>query len=120
MTMISTPPISRTPLHHWHEAHGARFLTSDGWQVPAVYTSAERETAAALTGLALADISAVAKMNLLGAGVPTAVQFLAGDSPAARPRGVARLTGNSPVLACRLAGDHLLLLASTPNPAVFQ
>lgn len=51
-------PVARTPLHHWHAAHGAHFIDVDGWQVVAAYSSAEPEAAAARAGLGLADISA--------------------------------------------------------------
>jgi glycine cleavage system aminomethyltransferase T len=53
------PPIARTPLHHWHAAHGARFVERDGWQVVAAYSQAEREAEAAGAGLGLADLTAV-------------------------------------------------------------
>ncbi|HEV3263081.1 MAG TPA: hypothetical protein VG013_39975 [Gemmataceae bacterium] len=106
-------PLARTPLHHWHARHGARFIESDGWQLAAVYSSIDREVAAARSGLALADISAFAKTSWRGAGVPALAGALAGDSAASRPRGVATLPTNGPALACRLTGDHLLLLAPT-------
>ena len=44
-------PALRSPLHHWHQSHGARMDTIDGWEVPAVYASAEQETATARAGL---------------------------------------------------------------------
>jgi glycine cleavage system aminomethyltransferase T len=114
------PPLARTPLHSWHAAHGARFVTSNGWYLPAVYSTVERETAAARTGLALADVSAVAKISLLGPGVPAAVQALAGDGPAPQVRAVVPWPGENRTLACRLSADHLLLLAKTCNPAVLH
>jgi hypothetical protein len=69
--MLNAPsPVARTPLHHWHAAHGARFADLDGWQVVAGYGALEREVAAARGGLGLADISAFKKINLHGPGVP--------------------------------------------------
>jgi glycine cleavage system aminomethyltransferase T len=53
--------MARTPLHHWHAAHGARFLDRDGWQVVAAYADPEREAETARTGLGLADNSAFLK-----------------------------------------------------------
>jgi sarcosine oxidase subunit alpha len=103
--------VARTPLHHWHTAHGARFAERDGWQVVAAYSSWEPEAAAARAGLGLADVSAFAKVSLRGAGVPSLTQALAPDCAALRPRGVASLSDGS-TLACRLTDDHLLLLAS--------
>jgi heterotetrameric sarcosine oxidase gamma subunit len=51
-------PVARTPLHHWHAAHGARFIDRGGWQVVAAFADARREADAARAGLGLADISA--------------------------------------------------------------
>jgi glycine cleavage system aminomethyltransferase T len=106
-------PVARTPLHHWHTAHGACLTDRDGWQVVAAYTDAGREGAAARAGLGLADISASAKVSLRGTGVPALVEALLPDGAAPRPRGAASLPGE-PALACRLTDDHLLLLASPP------
>src|SRR6516165_3812712 len=105
--------VARTPLHHWHAAHGARFTDRDGWQVVASYTEARREADAARTSLGLADISASAKVSLRGVGVPSLVEALLPDGAARRPGGVAALPGE-PALACRLTDDHLLFLASPP------
>jgi heterotetrameric sarcosine oxidase gamma subunit len=107
---------ARTPLQHWHTAQGARFAESDGWQLPQVYSSVEAETAAARTGLALADLSAFAKISLQGRGVAALTRALIGDGPATRPLGVAALTADGPALACRLTEDHLLLLTEMTNP----
>jgi glycine cleavage system aminomethyltransferase T len=107
--------VARTPLHDWHAAAGARFADLDGWQVPAAYAGAERETAAAAAGLALADVSAFAKVSLLTWDESTFNRILPAGSPASRPGGVALLAAENPVLACRLTADHLLLLATAPG-----
>ena len=114
MTLF-TNPRSQSPLHHWHVAHGARLVEANGWQVPAVYSSTDREIAAARAGVALADISSWAKRSLHGRGVAEVVRAVCPDSAATKPRGVAVLGGQPPVLACRLTEEHLLLLASTPD-----
>jgi heterotetrameric sarcosine oxidase gamma subunit len=101
-------------LHAWHAAHGARFTDRDGWQVVAMYSDAGREAEATRAGLGLADISALAKISVRGAGVPDLVRSLAPDGPALSPHGVAVLPAR-PALACRLAADHLLLLSPTPS-----
>ena len=102
--------LARTPLAHWHAQHGVRF--DDSWQVPAVYTDENSEVAAARTGLAITDISFTSKVMLRGPGVQELTQSLTGDSPAAKPGGVALLTSDRSVLACRLHVDQLLILAS--------
>jgi hypothetical protein len=117
--MVQSPPRQRSPLHHWHVKRGARFIDQDGWQVPASYAGKDSEVQAARTGLGLADISAFTKISLLGRGVAGLAQTLAGDSMALKPRGVASLDAAGWLLACRLTAEHLLLLASTPDPTVF-
>jgi heterotetrameric sarcosine oxidase gamma subunit len=102
--------VARTPLHHWHAAHGARFVGRGFWQVVAAYSSAEREADAARTGLGLADISADFKLRLRGPGVPSVVRALIPGGAEPKPRGVAR-TPNESTLVCRLTEDHVLLLA---------
>src|SRR5262249_10100012 len=79
----------------------------------AAYAGAEPEAEAARTGLAVADVSAFAKLSLRGPGVPELVESLVPDAAALRPHGVAPVPVG-PALACRLAEDHLLLLAATP------
>jgi sarcosine oxidase subunit alpha len=110
--LASWRAVARTPLHHWHAAHGARFIDRHGWQVVAAYTTAEREAEAARAGLALADISASAKLSLRGSGVPDFI-------PALLPHRVAAPPGTA-ALACRLAEDHLLIFGSVPLKVSFQ
>jgi len=98
-------PYARTPLHHWHAAHGARFTARDGWQVVAAFSDAEKEAASARTGLGVADISAFAKISRRGPGAASLIPSTLGV--VAVPDGAG--------LACRLTDDHLLLLASTPD-----
>jgi glycine cleavage system aminomethyltransferase T len=113
----SAAPTARTPPHAWHAAHGARFADRDGWQVPASYSNADEETAAARTGLAVADVSAFAKISLLGPGVDPAAHHLLGAGRATRPCTSAPLHLCGPGLACRLTEDHLLLLPSATTAA---
>jgi glycine cleavage system aminomethyltransferase T len=110
-------PTARTPLHHWHAAHGARFADRDGWQVVAAYSTPEGEAAAARRGLAIADVSAFAKVSLSGAGLSAAADYLLGAGRADQPNTAASLLLCGPGLACRLTTDHLLLLPSTTNAA---
>src|SRR6266478_7293327 len=105
--------LARTPLAHWHAQHGVRFDEINSWQVPAVYTEENSEVAAARTGLAITDISFTSKVMLRGPGVQELTQSLTGDSPAAKPGGVAPLTADRSVLACRLHIDQLLVLGSS-------
>jgi sarcosine oxidase subunit alpha len=118
---VSQPtPLCRTPLHHWHAARAARFTDTPEWRLPLAYSTTEREVAAARSGLALADLSAFAKISLLGSGVPALAQALAPDSPVTQSRGVSVLEPHGPVLACRLTADHLLLLDAATSATALQ
>jgi heterotetrameric sarcosine oxidase gamma subunit len=107
--------VARTPLHHWHAAAGARFIETDGWQVPAAYAGAEHEPAAPPAGLGLADVSAFAKVRLLARDGAAFNRILSAGDPAPRPGGAILLSADNPLLACRLTEDHLLLLAAAPG-----
>jgi glycine cleavage system aminomethyltransferase T len=102
-------PLARTPLHAWHQTHGARFSEHDGWHVVAAYAEPESEAAAARAGLGLADVSACAKFAFRGAGVAELAHSLFPDSAGLPVGSAAPIPGRS-VLACRLTDEHLLLL----------
>lgn len=106
-------PLARTPLLAWHAAHGAQVVESEGWQLPSTYADVEQEQAAARTSLAICDVSAFSKVSLQGQAVPILTWSLAGMGGAMKPQGVSRFMANSAMLACRLAEQHLLLLASS-------
>jgi sarcosine oxidase subunit alpha len=111
---------SRTPLYQWHAEHGARFLESDGWELPAVYSNVATEMSAGRERVGVADVSAWAKISLQGSDVAAVTLALLGDGGAAQPLDVVSFAVDTEVLACRLTWDHLLLLATTPNPARLQ
>jgi sarcosine oxidase subunit alpha len=115
---MSVPkPLARTPLHAWHQARGAHFLNRDGWQVVGTYSAGADEAAAVAGGVGLADVSAFAKSSLRGRDVAALTEALPGAGSATRVGGVALLAAGGPVLACRLTGDHLLLLAENTSTA---
>src|SRR5439155_4400193 len=105
--------------HHWHAAHGTHFADRDGWQVVAAYLGADQEVEAARTGLALADISAFAKVSLRGPGLPALVPSLLPSGAAVNLRGVSFLHETA-AIACRLTEDHLLCQASTGNASMVE
>jgi glycine cleavage system aminomethyltransferase T len=115
MTVPATP-LARTPLHHWHAAHGARFAEFHGWQVVAAYGGAGLEAESVRAGVGLVDISANTKTSLLSRHLTAAVRGLVAEGAAVRPLGVSVLNAEAKVLACRLTDGHLLLLARGPGP----
>src|SRR5262245_1377515 len=116
----SASVLARSPLHSWHMAHRARMETQDGWAVPARYRGVDEELAAARAALGLADLSAFAKVRLLGPGVGEFVRGRFGGSAAVNNRGVAVAAIPEPALICRPAPEQLLLVASSPRPAGLQ
>jgi glycine cleavage system T protein (aminomethyltransferase) len=106
--------IARTPLDQWHAQHGARFAEGDGWRLPAAYQGVQEEIAVAKSGVGLADISAFAKVRLVGAAVPTAVARFT-DNAASKPGKVFTVRANERLIGCWLTADQLLLLGSTPR-----
>src|SRR5262245_18620421 len=110
MPIVMPSSFHRSPLHHWHVAHGARFAEFDGWQVPLSYTDPRLEADAARSGLGLDDISSFAKLSLRGTGVP-AIAVALGNID------VRRLSIHDGAIACRLTEQCLFLLASSTNKA---
>jgi glycine cleavage system aminomethyltransferase T len=106
--------VARTPFHHWHAAHGARFAEAGGWQVVTNYADPRKEAGAAGTDLSLADISAFPKISLRGQGVPALVPTLAPGRVALSPQ-EASAPGDRETHLCRLTADHLLWLAEAPG-----
>jgi glycine cleavage system aminomethyltransferase T len=50
--------LARSPLHAWHEAHGAHFVERYGWLIPAQFGDVQAEIMAVRNKICLADISA--------------------------------------------------------------
>jgi glycine cleavage system aminomethyltransferase T len=117
MTALQTIA-ARTPLHHWHTRHGARFAQRDGWLVVDSYAGSHEELGTAQRGLVIADLSAHAKMSLLGQEVAAAGEILLGPGKVVEPLRVQHFDAPCTGLACRLARDHLLLLANVIDPFV--
>ncbi len=70
-------PVRRTPMHAWHEAHGAVFEDVGQWKRPWYYPrpgetmadAVDREVKAARTGVAILDASTLGKIDLQGRDV---------------------------------------------------
>jgi sarcosine oxidase subunit alpha len=65
--------VRRTPMHAWHERHGARFMDAGNWKRPERYTTPEQEYQAVRTAAGLIDVSTLGKLEL---GGRDAVAFL--------------------------------------------
>ncbi len=70
-------PVRRTPMHAWHEAHGAVFEDVGQWKRPWYYPkpgesmaeAVDREVAAARSGVVILDASTLGKIDLQGRDV---------------------------------------------------
>ncbi len=66
-------PVRRTPLHHWHDARGARWIDAGLWKRPESYGDVAAEVAAVRTAVGLIDVSTLGKIEVVG---PDAAELL--------------------------------------------
>jgi sarcosine oxidase subunit alpha len=69
----SHQPVRRTPLHHWHEQAGARWLDAGQWKRPESYGDPVAEVQAVRGAVGLIDVSSLGKIELIG---PDAAELL--------------------------------------------
>ena len=103
--MITRPPVMRSVAHKSHADLGATFELRGAWEVPVTYGSESREAEAMNAGLAIADISARAKLHLSGS-IDALVRRMTGD--AVDPMRTAAITSGG--LVARVARDLALAL----------
>lgn len=110
---MPSTPTKLSALHHLHLARRARMADEAGWQLPAVYTSAEREVSAVRKGVGLCDTSPLGKLDVRGVD---AFAFLKEVYAYGVPEAIGamdRVAGEEPLgegLCGRLAGDHFYLI----------
>ncbi len=68
-------PVRRSPLHDWHEAHGARPLVAGQWIRPDHYGDPAAEVRRTRDGVGIIDVSPLGKLDLRGADVPKLLDF---------------------------------------------
>lgn len=71
--MTSEGTLNQTPIHRWHEAHGARLVDFAGWSMPVQYTSIVDEHQATRRSAGVFDISHMGRLIIDG---PDAGRFL--------------------------------------------
>jgi sarcosine oxidase subunit alpha len=122
-------PVRRTPLHHWHEAAGARWLDAGQWKRPESYGEAADEVRAVRSHAGLIDVSTLGKIDVLGPDAAVLLERIYLNEWANLAVGRARYgvlcTEEGIVfddgVGARLAPDHFYLTATTGNAeAVFQ
>jgi glycine cleavage system aminomethyltransferase T len=98
-------PVMRSAAHKSHSDLGATFAPRGAWEVPVSYGSEPREAEAMQAGLAIADISARAKLHLSGS-IDALVRRMTGD--AVDPMRTAAITSGG--MVARVARDFALAL----------
>jgi sarcosine oxidase subunit alpha len=122
-------PVRRTPLHHWHEAAGARWLDAGQWKRPESYGDPTAEVGTVRNKAGLIDVSTLGKIEVIG---PDAAELLErvylnrwSDLRVGRIRYAAMCTEEGILfddgVGARLAADRFYLTATTGNAeAVLQ
>jgi sarcosine oxidase subunit alpha len=116
-------PVRRTPLHHWHEAAGARWMDAGLWKRPESYGDPAAEVRAVRTAVGLIDVSTLGKFELVG---PDAAELLEriylnkwADLKEGRARYGAMCTEEGILfddgVGARLGPEHYYLTATTGN-----
>lgn len=68
--------VRRTPMHAWHEQHGAKMGDAGNWKRPQVYTSVTQEYEAVRQRAGLIDVSTLGKIELRGRDVVKFLEFI--------------------------------------------
>jgi sarcosine oxidase subunit alpha len=122
-------PVRRTPMHHWHQANGARWIDAGQWKRPDSYGDPAAEVRAVRSGAGLIDVSTLGKIEVVG---PDAAELLErvyinewADLRPGRSRYGVMCTEEGIVfddgVGARLAPEHFYLTATTGNAeGVFQ
>jgi len=131
-TGLHFKPRRRLPLHDWHEAAGARFVSIGLWLRPLVYAPESewegvlREARAVRQSVGITDVSSLGKIDVQG---PDAARFLDymyanrfSTLPAGRARYGLMLREDGMLLddgtTSRLGSDHFLITTTTANSGV--
>lgn len=69
-------PVRLTPVHDWHEGHGAKMMVAGLWLRPEHYGDPLAEVEAVRQRVGLIDVSTLGKLRLTGSGVPRLLERL--------------------------------------------
>jgi len=87
-----TAPLSRTPLHAFHVAHGARLVPFAGWEMPVQYTGIIEEHLAVRRAAGLFDVSHMGECRVTGPDAAGFLDRVMTNAMASIPPGAARYT----------------------------
>jgi len=123
------PPVRRTPMHHWHQEAGARWLDAGQWKRPEFYVDPAAEVRLVRSAAGIIDVSTLGKMEVIGPDAGQLLDRVYVNHFANLPGGKARygvMCNEDGILfddgvAARLDRDHFFLTATTGNAeAVYQ
>lgn len=122
-------PIRRTPLHHWHQDAGAKWMDVGQWKRPESYVDPAVEVQLVRTAAGLIDVSTLGKIDVIGPDAAELLERVYVNHFADLLLGKARygvMCNEDGILlddgvGARLSRDHFFLTATTGNSdAVFQ
>jgi sarcosine oxidase subunit alpha len=122
-------PVRRTPLHHWHQEAGARWLDAGQWKRPESYIDPTAEVRLVRSAAGLIDVSTLGKIDVIGPDAGELLDRIYVNRLANLPGGKARygVMCNEDGfffddgIGARLSRDHFFLTATTANAeAVYQ
>ena len=115
--MSIAAPERRTAMYHAQLAMGAVMADADGWQLPAHYGDASRESVWLRETVGVSDVSPIGKLRAVGEDAAQAVGALVPRAPDLSIGSVGEadspLERGGKLLAARLAPDEILLLTPT-------
>ena len=115
--MAEAGPYRVSAVHGAHVALGARLRDEAGWRVPDAYGDPAEEAARARAGVGLADASACGKLLVRSAAIEAFLVQAANVEWLAVGSALRIRIESARTLACRLAGDELLLLTPPAESA---
>ncbi|HEV3143484.1 MAG TPA: 2Fe-2S iron-sulfur cluster-binding protein [Gemmataceae bacterium] len=67
-------PVRRTPMHHWHQSAGAKWMDAGQWKRPEHYGEPLAEVRAVRTKAGLIDVSTLGKIEVIGPDAATLLE----------------------------------------------
>jgi sarcosine oxidase subunit alpha len=122
-------PVRRTPLHHWHQEAGARWLDAGQWKRPEFYVDPAAEVRLVRSAAGIIDVSTLGKFDVIGPDAGQLLDRVYVNHFTKLPGGKARygvMCNEEGILfddgiCARLNRDYFFLTATTGNAdAVYQ
>jgi len=122
-------PVRRTPLHHWHQEAGAKWLDAGLWKRPESYSDPAAEVQLVRTRAGIIDVSTLGKIDVIGPDAAELLERVYVNHFADLLLGKARygvMCNEDGIIfddgvGARLSRDHFFLTATTGNAElVFQ